>query len=196
MGGDEAVEYLLFTAEHSCWVAQYLDFETGPEMFNNQESILKDTALDNGENQTLNIDEDDRDMEHFDEEIQAFHLCYCDNCARDTMFFYVSQLVKAHNTDTRDHADRMETLYCYSIKLSGTQHAMNNSQTKEAIFCIIQRKMATFLYLKCTGPSKWLIIRCITIYGKQKIIYQYRWREKQKEKKTQPSQPKQKKQPK
>ena len=103
-------------------------------MFDNFELVLSDNAEEKWQNLTGTILDPDRTAARFDAEMHRFYLRYTDNRARDVMFGYLAHLTKSHDTDTRDHADRMETLYRYSNRLPGTQATMNADQIKEVIF--------------------------------------------------------------
>jgi hypothetical protein len=87
--GEGTVECFFYVEECFRHYAAKMDWTTGPEMFENFEEILKDTALEKWETRTQNIAHAAQTLARFELAIQAFLLEYVDPLAKDYMIKYL-----------------------------------------------------------------------------------------------------------
>jgi hypothetical protein len=99
----------------------------GPDLFQNFEEVLVDTALTNWEDIIDLIDEEDKTDVHFDEAIQEMYHKYVG--ARDTQLEYFKSLGKPMKSDHLTHLSRMLTLTWYGNNLPGTDRPKRYNDT-------------------------------------------------------------------
>jgi hypothetical protein len=83
--GDGNVECLFYVEERFRHYADKLGWTAGPEMFDNFEEILQDTALEKWETRTQNIAQADQTMARFTQAFQECLLEHLDPFAKDHM---------------------------------------------------------------------------------------------------------------
>jgi hypothetical protein len=132
--GEGAVECFFYVEERFRHYAAKLEWTTGPEMFDNFEEVLQDTALEKWETRIGNIAPVDRTMGRFDQAIGEYLLEYVDPLAKDYMIKYLKDFRRPMHTKPRDHATRIETLIRYTNRLPGTEPNITLQQTKNMIF--------------------------------------------------------------
>ena len=131
--GEGTVECFFYIEERFRHYATKLDWTTGPEMFENFEEILSDTALEKWETRTQEIAIEDYTMELFEQTIQEYLLEFVDPLAKDYMIKYLKSFHRPVHTKPREHATRMETLIRYTNRLPGTEPNITAQQTKNII---------------------------------------------------------------
>jgi hypothetical protein len=132
--GEGTIECFFYVEERFLHYAAKLEWITGPEMFDNFEEILTDTALEKWETRTQNIALVDRTMERYTQVIEEYILEYVDPLSKDYMIKYLKDFHRPVHTKPRDHATRMETLIRYTNRLPGTEPDITPQQTKNMIF--------------------------------------------------------------
>jgi hypothetical protein len=138
--GEFGIESLLYVEERFRNFARQLLFDTGPELFDNFEEILTDSAEEKWENLVSGIGAAARTVPRFNAEMQNLYLRYVDTEARDTMIKYLPTCRKPRDAEPRTHVDSMETLMRYANMLPGTELALNEQQKKNLIFEIFPVK--------------------------------------------------------
>eukprot|EP00957_Ditylum_brightwellii_P207517 15353354-Ditylum_brightwellii.AAC.1 len=126
--GAEGIEGLLYAEERFRSAARQLDFTTGPELFDNFEEVLTDSAEEKWDTIVSNINAATREVDHFDNAIKEFYLKYCGAQAKDTMFQYLNLVRCPTKVQPRDHSNCIEMLVRYSNKLPGLSPDMNDDQ--------------------------------------------------------------------
>eukprot|EP00957_Ditylum_brightwellii_P124835 9515658-Ditylum_brightwellii.AAC.1 len=132
--GTGGIKGLLYVKERFREIAWQLKFDTGPELFNNFEEAITNTADDKWDGIIGGILPENRDPTKFDESIEKFYLKYCDKQSRDIMLKYLRGLRQVTKMQSRDHSDRVELLVRYSNQLPGLNPAMTDEQIKKLIF--------------------------------------------------------------
>jgi hypothetical protein len=132
--GEGTIECFFYVEERFRHYATKLDWTTGPEMFDNFEEILQDTALEKWETRMQNIAPIDQTIERFNQAIEEYLLEYVDPLAKDYMIKYLKEFRRPMHTKSRDHATRIETLIRYTNRLPGTEPDITPQQTRNIIF--------------------------------------------------------------
>ena len=132
--GSTDIEGLLYTEERYRKVARQLQFFTGPELYDNFEELLRETAEEHWTQVVAAVPEANRTPATFDAHMRQFYLKYVDEDARDQMFEYIEMLKKPRNTNPSDHVNRMTTLLRYANLLPGTDPVKDEQAIKKIIF--------------------------------------------------------------
>lgn len=134
--GAEGVEGLLYVWTRFERAAQYLQYDTGLELFDNWILCLAATAENQWDTLTELIPENERTGVRFQQEINAFVLQYCDSNARDTVIDYLgsSECVKKHDEDVRTHGERIRTICRLANELPGNVPLLDDDAKKKILF--------------------------------------------------------------
>ena len=133
--GKEGIEGLLYVAQRYDKAARTIGWTTGPELYDNFEEVLTDTAEDHWENILTDVNDADKTPENFkDVALPAFYRHYCDDDARDTMITYLHALKRPVGEDPDEFSNRMQTLARYANKLPGIEPKLTDDQIKVIIF--------------------------------------------------------------
>ena len=132
--GMDDIEGLLYTEERFRKAARQLQFFTGPELYDNFEELLRETAEEHWTQIVSAVPNNVRTPNTFDEHMKEFYIKYVDVDARDQMFAYIDMLVKPRNSSPNEHVNQMTTLLRYSNKLPGTEAIKDEESIKKIIF--------------------------------------------------------------
>ena len=101
----------------------------------------------------------------FRQVMDNFHLSYCDDNARDTMFDYLRNFTKPYSVTAGIHTDLMEILFNYANRLPGLE-----PPNQEAHIRFIPSQMATRLYsIRAKNPDR-ITNKSSTVHEGRKII--------------------------
>jgi hypothetical protein len=109
------------------------EWTTGPEMFENFEEFLMDTALEKWETRTQNVVPADRTLARFELAVQEFLLEHADSLAKDCMIKHLKDFQRPIHAKPQDHASRIETLIRHTNHLPGAEPNVAPQQTKNVI---------------------------------------------------------------
>ena len=132
--GTDDIEGLLYTEERFRKAARQLQFFTGPELYDNFEELLRETAEEHWTQMTSATPNNALTPDSFNNHMNEFYTKYVDEDARDQMFAYIDMLVKPRNATPNEHVNRMTTLLRYSNKLPGTDAVKDDESIKKIIF--------------------------------------------------------------
>lgn len=134
--GKEGAEGLIYVYKRFKTTAKYLSFDEGVELFDNFGLCLKSTAEENWATLTDEIDDDDKTPEFFEECFHEFLLKYCTHDARDLLIDYLKSpsCKKPHNTDVREHGERIRTLCVLANSLPGSMPELDDATRKKILF--------------------------------------------------------------
>jgi hypothetical protein len=128
------MQCLFYVEERFRHCADKLGWTAGPEMFDNFEEILQDTALEKWETRTQNIAQADQTMAQFTQAFQEHLLEHVDPFAKDCMIKHLKDFCCPMNVKPRDHATRIEILIRHRNRLPGTEPDLTPQQAKNMIF--------------------------------------------------------------
>ena len=134
--GEQGAEGLLQTKERFDKVCEQLRFDTGEELFDNFSQVLSDNAEASWSNLVDNINENDQTVARFTQEYTTLLERYATNRGRDFMKDYLlsGEVQKKHDTDCREHAERIQTMIRYTNRLQGNTPQMNEEDEKNCVF--------------------------------------------------------------
>jgi hypothetical protein len=133
--GEGTVECFFYVEESFCHHAAKMEWTAGPEMFDNFEEILQDTALEKWETRTQNIAPADQTMGHFTQAVDECLLECVDPLAKDHhMIKHLKDFRHPMHVKPWDHATQIETLICCTNCLPGAEDDVTTQQTKNVIF--------------------------------------------------------------
>ena len=133
--GKTGLESLMYVVERFNVAATHLEWIEGEEMFDNFQLVLADNAQQKWTKLADAVPDAEKTPERFKATIVLLYSKYAeDKNPRDTMFKYLSSIVKPRKRGAQEHADRMETLFNYSNELAGRVPVKNDEQIKIGIF--------------------------------------------------------------
>jgi hypothetical protein len=132
--GDGNIECSFCVEERFRHCADKLGWTTGPEMFDDFEEILQDTALEKWETRTQNVAQADQTMARFTQAFQECLLEHVDPFAKDHMIKHLKDFRRPMHVEPRDHATRIETLIRHANRLPGAEPDLTPQQAKNLIF--------------------------------------------------------------
>jgi hypothetical protein len=112
--GEGKVECFFYVEEHFRHYAAKLEWTTGPEMFDNFEEVLQDTASEKWETRMQNVAPANQTMERFNQAVEECLLEHVAPLAKNRMIKHVKEFGCPIHAKPRDHATWMETLVCYT----------------------------------------------------------------------------------
>ena len=134
--GQYGIESLLYCYHRFQMVCNQLDWTEGIELFEGWSQIMRGSAEERWNQQTMGIPYEHQDANRFCQEYERFKLTYCYNTAKDTFNQYLmsAEVKKKHDADCREHGERLILMCRYHNELPGTVADLTEADIKRIIY--------------------------------------------------------------